>query len=179
MSAARIEERNTPEEKPREWTTKEIAELRRLAPMGAACAADVLGRSVAAVTGQAHKHRISLRRDGETRGLILGQPRGVSFTQGAFRTRALLQLREDVLAGRVDMVRMERRARLLTRGAQLCPTCTRRPVEVDVTGLCEDCHLQVLADTHALEADRLEAERRLDRERQRKHRRKAGKGGIA
>lgn len=168
---------NISNEKARPWTMREIAELRRLAPMGAATIAEILGRSTKSVQKQAHTQRISLRRAGETRGLILGQPAGISFTRGAFGTRALLQLREDVLAGRVDVERIERRARLLTRGGQLCPSCSKRPVEVSMTGLCEDCHVRELADNHALEADRLEAERLLDRERQRKHRRKAGKGG--
>jgi hypothetical protein len=152
------------------WTTSELAELRRLAPLGAEAIAAELGRSVASVKMQAHRLRISLRRDGETRGPVLGQPRGSSLASSARRVAFLRQLKDDVLAGRVDVARMERRVRLIARGADRCPWCSVRPIEVERTGLCEDCHLDRLAWAHALEADRAEKDRLLLRERQRKSR---------
>ena len=161
----------TPVLKSRPWTTAEIAELRRVATLGAETAAELLGRSVASVKGAARRHRISLRPAGERRGLALGQPKGTK-AYPIQRLRFLRQLRADVLAGRVDVARMERRVRAITRGEPLCPECARRPVEVEQTGLCEDCHLDRLAWAHAMEADRVEKDRQLLRERQRKSRAK-------
>lgn len=155
----------------RPWTTAEIATLRRLAPLGAQAVSQELTRPVWSVRKQAQRLRISLRRDGERRGLILGQPRG-SKAYPIQRLRFLRQLRTDILAGRVDVARMERRVRAITRGEPLCPECARRPVEVEQTGLCEDCHLDRLAWAHAMEADRVEKDRQLLRERQRKSRAK-------
>lgn len=159
-----------PETKP--WTSRELAELRRLAPLGAATVAALLERSIASVKMAAHRHRISLRPEGERRGLVLGQPRSGSLVSSVRRIAFLRQLREDVLAGKADVVRMERRIRAITHGASLCPRCSVRPVEIERTGLCEDCHVEELAWAHALEADRTKADRLLLRERQRKSRAK-------
>ncbi len=158
----------------RPWTSKELGELRRLAPLGAETIAELLERSVWSVRKQAQRIRISLRPEGERRGTVLGQPRGVSMLADARRTRQLRQLREDVLAGRVDVARAERRGRAIALGRTDCPSCSVRPIEVESTGFCEDCHLEALALGHALEADRAEAQRGVDRERQRKHRSKGG-----
>lgn len=158
----------------RPWTSKELGELRRLAPLGAETAAAVLERSMRSVKMQAHRLRISLRTEGERRGTLLGQPRGVSVLADARRARQLKQLREDVLAGRVDVARAERRGRAILLGRTDCPSCSLRPIEVVSTGFCEDCHLEALALGHALEADRAEAQRNVDRERQRKHRARGG-----
>jgi hypothetical protein len=147
------------------WTTNELGRLRELAPYGATAVAAALDRSVLSVKMAAHRHRISLRRAGSRGGLMLGQPRSV-HTVGPARSRALEQLRAEALEGKVDIAKLERRARLLGTGAPLCPHCAVRPIEVETTGLCEQCHVELLADAHAMEADR----RRLDRERQRKHR---------
>jgi hypothetical protein len=151
------------------WKMSEIAELRRLAPLGAQVVADQLGRSVWSVRKQAYRLRISLRPSGERRGVVLGQPRGTRAYPPQ-RLRFLRQLREDILAGRIDVVRMERRIRAITHGADLCPECAKRPIENERTGLCEDCHLDRLTWAHALEADRAEKDRQLLRERQRKSR---------
>ncbi|MGH2663665.1 MAG: hypothetical protein ACRDH8_12865 [Actinomycetota bacterium] len=142
-----------------------------MAPLGVEAAAEVLERSVAAVKMQAHRQRISLRGEGERRGLILGQPRGTRLREHAKQVAALRALREDVLAGRVDVARIERRVKLAVAGAPLCPACVKRPQEVESTGLCEVCHLRHLAEGHRLEQEDVEARRELDRERQRKHRR--------
>ncbi len=160
----------------RPWTSGELAELRRLAgKVDPDTLSTTLGRSRKAILRAAERHRISLRRQGERRGRILGQPRGVSLVaDNRVRLRLLRNLREDVIAGRVDPARLERRIRAITRGAPLCPSCVVRPVEVRWTGLCEDCHLHQLADQHRIEADRLEAQRGLDGQRQRKHRAAGG-----
>lgn len=150
------------------WTSADLAQLRRVASLGLDGASAVLGRSPTAVRAQAFRQRISLRRPGEHRGRSLGDL-GRKL-QEAQKVRALRQLREDVLAGRVDIVRIERRLRLISKGADLCPACGMRPIEIPRTGMCEDCHLRGLAAGHRAELTRSSAERELDRERQRKHR---------
>lgn len=156
------------------WKSGELTTLRRLAGRAPVelIAAD-LERTVKSVQRQAERQRISLRVPGETRGRLLGQPRGTSLlTDERTRLTILSELRADVIAGRADLGRIERRVRLANRGAPLCPKCGKRPIEVATTGLCEDCHLEGLAWAHRLEADRLEAGRELDAQRQRKHRAK-------
>lgn len=167
------EKRRVTNREQRYWSSTELAELRKLAPLGEVVVAELLGRSITSVRGQAYRQRISMRRDGERRGLLLGQPRGVSLVAAAARYPDLAQIRENVFEQRADIERIDRRVRLLARGAPLCPACGRRPQEVERTGLCEDCHTRELAHAHAMEADRAEADRHLDRERQRKHRRRA------
>jgi hypothetical protein len=67
--------------------------------------AATLNRTPEAVRKTAYRLRISLRQPGETRGLILGQPRRISWSSarqlGAHIT-ALQALRADVIAGRVQ-----------------------------------------------------------------------------
>lgn len=165
---------NTRESFDRPWTSGELTELRKLAPLGALAAAEVLERSVSSVKNQARRQRISLRRDGERRGRVLGQPRDVRMADAAHED-ALARLRDDVLNGRIDADRVARRTQLIATGAPLCPSCAIRPVEVLATGTCSDCHMKALAAAHAMEADTLATQRLLDRERQRKHRAQAGK----
>jgi hypothetical protein len=150
------------------WTSIDVAELRRLAPLGVREVALILARSEGSVRQQAARLRISLRRQGERRGLVLGQPRGVAFDDPAMKA-----LREQVLAGQADVERIVRRALAWARGADLCPSCAINPIEVESTGFCTACHKRELARAHAREDDELQAQRELDRERQRKHRRKA------
>ncbi len=151
------------------WTTTEIARLRRLAPLGARSAAEILERSVWSVRKAAQRHRISLRPEGERGGVVLGQPRGMSFVKHP----ALRRVREEALSRTVSVEELERRT-----AADLCPRCGRRPIHVDAKGLprnasgfCRSCHLRHLAAGHVEEAAAAEeARRELDRERQRKHR---------
>lgn len=138
------------------WTVKEVARLRDLADMGAEGVAEELGRTLWSVRNAARKHRISLRRPGIRGGLILGQPRSVSFADAkllAAQLQALSRVRADVLAGKVDMGRLERevrRAHLVARGVPLCPRCAKNPQERAATGLCEDCHLRELVRVYEL-----------------------------
>lgn len=162
----------------RPWTSKEIATLRQVAPGGAEAAALLLGRSVTSVRMAAARHRISLRRPGERRGLVLGQPRDQSWTElrgAADLAAAARTVRDAILAGESDPARLERTARralLLAAGAPLCPACARNPQERATTGLCDECHLRELARAHREDQSRQAAQRELWRERQRKTREK-------
>lgn len=161
------------------WTAKEIQTMRSMAALGAQAIAESLGRSLWSVRNAARRHRISLRRTGVRVGLVLGQPRrrGVSFAEGRFhgrRVEILAQIRQDVLAGRIDPSRLEQEVRRrvsLLEGAPLCPSCAMNPQE-RATGLCDDCHIKSLADAHRSHDMGQQAQRELWRERQRKVRRR-------
>lgn len=147
----------------RPWTSTEVQEMRRMAPLGAEAVAEVLERSVRSVRQQAHRLRISLRRTGERRGMILGQPRGRTLDPA---------LREAVIAGVADPARAESLGIAKVLGRSDCPACGTRPAEVASSGFCQRCHLEALALGHAMEADTAAAQRKVDRERQRKSRSK-------
>jgi ribosomal protein L37AE/L43A len=159
----------------REWTSQELATLRNQAHLGAEYVAQVLNRSVPSVKRQAQRHRISLRKPGEGRGIVLGQPRGVKWVdqvRAGVPIERLNLLREQVVSGEIDMATLERKAREAVEGKPkpTCPACSQRPVERSTTGLCEVCHWTYLARAHRDEADRAEARRRLDAARQEKSR---------
>ena len=115
-----------------------------------------LGRSPSSVRKAAYRYRISLRRPGSRRGVVLGQPRGVSLRR---------ELREDLASGRVDPTVLARRMRL-DEDAELCPSCAARPVRVRQTGLCRVCHLHRLEQAHREALAELEAQRGLWQSRQ-------------
>ncbi len=142
------------------WTTTEIGILRENASLGATALAALLHRSEASVRRAAERHRISLRRPGERRGSVLGQPRGVSLKR---------QMRDDILCGMVDAAVLAERLRLDAE-AELCPACGVRPVRVTTTGLCRACHLSRLADLHREALAEISAQKELWRERQTLHR---------
>lgn len=123
---------------------------------GARTVAQMLGRSLRSVKAAAHRQRISLRRRGERRGSVLGQPRGVSI-QAAIRS--------DVVDGRVDATALAVRMRIDSE-AGLCPSCARRPATVTMTGLCDVCHLDRLTRAHLDEVEKIDAQRALDASRQ-------------
>lgn len=152
----------------RAWTSKQLAELRRLAPMGVDACADLLDRSPESIRQAAKRHRISLRQPGSRRGLILGQPRGTSWAilrTAAEQTGLLADLRDRVLAGEIDPAGLERRALdLLAHGAELCPRCVARPVLAGHrSGLCDVCWRrslnEALAHEQLLETERREGDR--------------------
>lgn len=154
----------------REWTSAELAELRQNAHLGAVAVAAILGRPVWSVRKAAQRHRVSLRPTGERRGHLLGQPRDRSWVQqvGA-DPGALARIREEVLAGDLDLAELE--ARVTRRPVRpICPACGQREQERIGTGLCEPCHARGLARAHREERDRREARRELWRARQEKHR---------
>jgi hypothetical protein len=142
--------------KTRPWTTSELAVMRDNAARGAEAVAELLGRSVASVRQAAHRHRISLRKHGSRKGLVLGQPRGVSL-------RA--DLRDGLVRDRRDEL-LERRAQA-DAAAELCPCCGRRPARTR-SGFCAACTTQRITERYEeLTADD-DALRRLWAARQRR-----------
>lgn len=153
----------------RPWTSSEIARMRAHANLGTAAVAELLGRSVRSVKNKAHRERISLRGDGYRGGLIVGQSRSSSWmSQSGMSPRRLAEIREQVIAGNLDIGELERRVIDAVRNPQrpLCPWCGTRPIQRQTTGLCEPCHLRELARAHRDEAARIEAHRDLDAARQ-------------
>ena len=139
-----------------DWTSSEIATLRSNASRGAAECALLLGRSIGSVKQAAHRHRISLRRSGSRSGTMLGQPRGIALKS---------RMREQLLDGTVDPELVAARMRMDT-AAQLCPSCTFRPVRVRATGLCRVCHLAHLTARHREVLAEHESQRELWQARQ-------------
>jgi hypothetical protein len=129
------------------WNRHDLYVLRHFGHLGAAALAVKLGRTEAAIRSAANRYRASLRRRGETRGRLFGIPAGAD-------SPLIRRIRADVLAGLADMTVIERRVVLSASGAPLCPSCAMRHVEVERSGLCEDCHMTGLALGHALEAPR-------------------------
>lgn len=127
------------------WTTAEIGVLRAQGRQGAGHLSRLLGRSETAVRDQARRLRISLRREGERRGLVLGQPRGESWTT----RRDLERIREAMLGRKIDPRQVEDTLARLAAGdvIPLCPLCAARPVE-HRSGVCRVCHLTALAQAH-------------------------------
>lgn len=138
------------------WTTSEIAILRSSGHLGAVAVAAMLGRSVGSVREAARRQRISLRRRGERRGVLLGQPRGVSL-------RELLP--PEVAADRRLAALILERQRV-DADAELCPRCATRPASVRQTGLCPPCHKRRLAEVHREIVADQEASRELWQARQ-------------
>lgn len=156
----------------RSWTSGEIETLRNNANLGVEALALLLGRSVKSVKSAACRMRISLRPQGERRGLLLGQPRDTAWRQqirAGQTPERLAQIREDVLAGDSRMSDLERRALEIAMGDRqrpVCPACGARPQERKTTGLCEVCHLRALAQAHREDQARRDAQRELWRARQ-------------
>lgn len=135
----------------RMWTTKELLALRESGHLGAAAVARLLGRSVTSVEKMAARQRISLRSDGERRGSVLGQPRGVSI---------IPEIRENVVSGRISDEAIAERMRL-HEDASTCPCCGRRPIEVSSTGFCGVCHKNRLIEAHLYELEKIDSQRSL------------------
>lgn len=149
------------------WTGDELQILRKLAGQGAAAIAQELQRSPRAVRRQAHRMRISLRPPGERRGRILGLPRGaVAARQVSARIAALRTVRREILAGRLDPAHIERRARLLMLGREICPSCGIRPIEVRSIGFCSECQVQALGEVAASHVRSRELLDQIARERE-------------
>jgi hypothetical protein len=158
----------------RAWTSAEVATLRKHADLGVRALAELLDRSPESITLAAHRYRISLRRKGERRGKILGQTgRWIDGTPGADPVR-LAVIREEALAGMIDLAALEQRVRDHVHGPRrpLCPSCGQREQERPTTGLCEVCHLRLLAQMHRDEVERRDARRELWQSRQEKSRAK-------
>lgn len=153
----------------RPWTSSEILKLRNNANLGAEAVAAILGRSVKSVKHKAARERISLRKPGERRGLLLGQAKDTAWMdQQVISPTRLKEIRDQAISGELDLGALERRIReaVLRPHRPLCPWCSTRPVERQTTGLCEPCHLRELARAHREEAERASARRDLDAARQ-------------
>lgn len=163
------------------WSSGELHYMRQHASEGANAIAEALGRSYESVRQAARRNRISLRKEGERRGLLLGQPKHSSWLdlrkQGINGTR-LEQIRQDALAGLIDLGELERQIAEIAKGKEpeLCPQCTTRYVARSSTGLCAPCHLRILARLHQDAVDHRNAERQLWAARQEnsRNRRKEG-----
>jgi len=130
--------------------------MRKHGDLGAVRLAAILGRSVYSVRMAAHRHRISIRTKGSRRGLVLGQPRGVSIARS---------VRTDLARDRSVSEAVARRL-TLSGDLELCPCCGVRPVAVRTTGWCRPCHLARLSQAHREELSEIEAQRELWRTRQ-------------
>jgi len=111
----------------RAWTTTEVERLRENRELGAEAVAELLGRSIWSVKGAAYRQGISLRRPGDSRGHVLGQPRTMSLARDLHRAMAAAP---GLYAERLRVL----------RDASLCPECARRPIQVERSGLCRPCH---------------------------------------
>ena len=115
----------------RAWTTTELVCLRENRELGAAALAELLDRSLWSVKRAAYRQRISLRRPGDARGHVLGQPRALQLSAGA---REAIRAAPDLYAERLRV----------SRDSSLCPECAYRPIQVESSGLCRSCHAEHL-----------------------------------
>lgn len=155
---------------PRPWTTAELKLLQEQGHLGAKALAELLDRSTQSVKHVAHRHGISLRRRGERRGLLLGQPRRTSWKTSAdtIPTERLERIRQEALAGDLNLEELYRRIRedILNPHRPICPKCATRPQEKPATGLCQVCHYRELARAHRDHEALVDAKRELWRARQ-------------
>lgn len=156
--------------KGRPWTSREIQTLRENAHRGAHTISALLDRSPMSVKHVAHRLGISLRRRGERRGLLLGQPRATSWktSTDAIPPERLARIREEALRGDLDLEELYRRIRedVTDQTRPLCPLCAARPQEKAATGLCAVCHYRELARVHRDQEALTDAKRELWRARQ-------------
>lgn len=155
---------------PRPWTTAELALLRDQSDLGARALAQILDRSIQSVKHVAHRHGISLRRRGEKRGLLLGQPRRTSWKDSTevIPPERLERIRAAARSGDLDLEELYRRIRqdTATPNRPVCPKCVSRPQEKPATGLCAVCHYRELARVHRDHEALTDAKRELWRARQ-------------
>lgn len=156
----------------RPWTASDVDFMRRNADSGALWIALQLGRSVASVKGAANRYRISLRRKGEARGHLLGQPRDESWSE--LRHVGLNnpdKIRKAVIDGELNLEDVEATLRAIADGTtqRICPACSVRNADRP-TGWCTPCYTRELARAHQDATDRIEARRALDAARQGKSR---------
>jgi hypothetical protein len=147
------------------WRSGELATLRRLAPMGASFIAEELGRTERSVRLMAARMRISLRRQGERRGRVLGHVLAIGAGDPTIARIRAAQLDDP----RYDASRVERVVELSLAGEELCPSCAAGPIEVPKFGVCRNCYVRELAAAHRRELDHILAQRENDLARYHKH----------
>jgi hypothetical protein len=136
----------------RPWTTQELQQLRDHAHLGAEAVAELLDRTVRSVQVRAARDRISLRRPGEARGALLGQPRGVQLSSEPH----LAALRVSVLASGGDLGQLPQ----LRRDARLCPSCGAHYATTS-SGFCQPCYMGRLAAAYSEQQATRTMERKL------------------
>jgi hypothetical protein len=157
------------------WTSRQLDELRRVAPLGQQAAADILGRSVWSVKQAAYRHGISLRQTGSRAGRLLGQPNGTSYADAraaADHARLVGQLRAELAAGAFTLDDLDRALEAIDAGVPLCPMCGRNPADRPKEGICTACHNRRLEAAHLAALDSHEAQQGLWRARQNRSRAK-------
>lgn len=157
------------------WTSRQIDELRRVAPLGAQTAADILDRSLWSVRHAAYRHGISLRQTGSTAGRLLGQPRSASYADAraaAEHAELVALLRADLAAGAITLDDLDRALEAIAAGAPLCPSCGRNPVDRPREGICTACHNRRLEAAHHAALDAHAGQQGLWRARQNRSRSK-------
>ncbi len=119
----------------RPWTPSELTTLESMASLGAPAIAEALGRSERAVRCAARRRGVSLRTLGCRAGRVHGQ-------LDSARTRSLGH--QPMSAADRERALRDPQAfatlRALAASADLCPTCGRRGIQVESTGLCLKCH---------------------------------------
>lgn len=140
-----------------DWRTADLKVLQTLNAKGMTpeqIATHITGHSAYAIRKKGYAIGLSWRRPGSRKGLVLGQPRNVSLKHDE-KTAHLCEL---IRAGRIKPHVIATRLELATRAdAELCPTCSRRPVTVQRTGLCVVCHKAVLIEIQQEQLAALEA----------------------
>jgi hypothetical protein len=145
-----------PSAEPRLWTGRELALLQANAKLGIRGVAELLGRSRWSVRSQCYRSRISLRRERERRGSVLGQPTGVSL-----KRRLVEELKADNRLAEAVARRMK-----INADFEICPWCGCRPITQRSTGLCRTCHVSRLSEITLSAREEVAAERRAIAERQ-------------
>jgi len=138
----------------RPWTTRELAQLRRIAQLGAQECTRRLGRTMWPVRTAASRHFISLRPPGERRGVVFAQPHGWHLPH---------EQREAILASPHHDKILTAHLNFAKGIGELCPGCGRWPISTE-HGLCHACYAKRLANIAAQRA--AEAEERLRRWRE-------------
>ena len=117
------------------WTPSELTTLESMASLGAPAIAEALGRSERAVRCAARRRGVSLRTLGCRAERVHGQ-------LDSARTRSLGH--QPMSAADRERALRDPQAfatlRALAASADLCPTCGRRGIQVESTGLCLKCH---------------------------------------
>lgn len=145
--------------KQRPWTQTDLAYLRANNTLGATHLAELLNRTPTAIRQTAHRHHISLRPPGETRGLVLGQPRA---------TQLPTPIRQAMLNPTTNR-QITQDAQAILTGAQLCPLCARWPIHPGRTW-CDPCQTAALTTAYELHTARLQAQQAHTAARQRRSR---------
>ena len=141
----------------RPWTSKELAYLRANSAQGATALSVALDRTRRSVVDQAVRFDVSLRQPGSRRGRVLGQLKGKHVSPEV--REALLHARSLADPG-VERETCPTCGRALA--PDLCPSCGKRAIAVERTGMCRPCSAELQLEAYR----RRVAQRDLDAARQ-------------